>query len=1027
VLRESVSSQLDDALTAERAYDWSVALQAYSQLRSTPDRVDRCRALIGLARCLLQTRNRGETDEAGEALEEARALASEIGDPSLEGQQLLQWGHIQEHQGYLQRALERYIEALTVLPRTATGDYVEASLTLASALRRRGELGLAKTRLDGVEDLVSTLDPRLSVLYQEELAAVHMARGEYRQAIRGLHKALALDETIAGGATARGRLLLAESLRLVGDLPESHKLIDEALSLYKAREATMGLSEVYAQLGLWHEDNESYAPAIHAFQESLKHDELSDDRVGQARAKRHMARVLRKSGDSPRARELLVEARDVLFREDHVELAHLWQEEAELALTGDTPNYQDAIALFKRALEVTVEDGDERAIAVAKRHLARAYREDDDLVQAEALLRDAIPPIQDREDLRELDELLDDLGEVLLEQDRYAEAGEVLAESLALDEKLGRVGSKARSLLLLGQVAHETGNHDSALRYLEQAVAVYEDAKQDVGLSEALQHLAAWHLDRGQTTRAVRLLRRGLEIDSRLDDPLGRTRARRLLAAAYRQRGDLERADEYLDEARRDLAPIDDPVERALVECENAYIDLARGAADPAGKHALRAQALFEEVGHRPVDVATCERLRAMSAAHCGRYKEALEMLGRARTVFEERGDMPELDELHDDLAEVWLMQGRLDLARTSAKDSLAVGASPGGWAFGRGRSLLLLAQISMDEGREGQTASREYIDEALKLYDTQENEAGQCRAYLARGDWHVTEGDLNGAMTQYKKARARAHRLRDLHRAATCHRKLAGIHLQRHEIQRAEDALRDASESLEGIADPRARAPLDLEWGRLLLAKGEHTDAITSLRRAVTAFRELRVDQEWRTALRLLSTCLHADGQTSAALESMREMEQESASMYNVLLSDMHPRVADASRPSFASGNFKDAVNNAFTAVELLIKECTAELANPPAWKDAFSKHVRLLMAQDDSWGDGISSKNRGTETFQHFITGSREFFYNPAKHDNVHFSAVSAFAAIATANVIAETVEQRDLPWLVQPEPVSTLAVED
>lgn len=1009
------SERLDEALVAERRLDWPAALQVYTQLRTTNDRVDRCRALVGLARCLLQTRNRGEIDGAAEALEGARALAAEIGNPALEGQLLLQWGNVEEHRGFLQHALERYEKAVELLPIAFGLEHVEASLALASAERRRGELERSLTRLRELD--TSHLESRLQAEYQDELGAVLMARGEYREAIEALRQGLELDEAInRHHAGARSQLLLAEALRHTGELAEARNLIDQAVNAYRKQGAAAGLSEAHAQLGLWHEDSESYASAVRSFQESLKQDELSDDRVGQARAKRHMARVFRKSGDSARAHELLEEAHDVLSREDDVEMASLWQEEAELALTGPAPNYERAINRFKRAYDVAVTDGDERVIAIAQRHLARAYREDDNLQEAEDLLRKALPTLKTRGDLRELDDLLDDLGEVLLEQDRYTEAQEMLERSLVLDEQLGRVSSKARSLLLLGQVAHESGDQASAQDYLEQAMEVYSEVKQDVGLSEVLQHMAAWYLDRGQSAQAVDLLRKGLKIDSRLDDPVGRARARRLLAVAYRQSGDLERAGEYLDEARLDLGQIDDPVERALLDCEHARIDLAGGAASAAAARLRRAQEVFEAVGQRPVDIATCERLCALAAAHQGFYDEALALLDHARTVFVERGDIPELDDLHDDMAEVWLMQGNLERARASANESLTVGASTSGWSFGRGRSLLLLAEISMHEGGAGRTSSREHIDEALKLYQEQSNDAGRCRAFIALGDWHVAESQLGDATIAYKQARSHAHRLRDLRKVATCNRKLAAIHLDRHEVQRAEDALRDAKESLGTITDPRELAPLDLEWGRLSMAKEQHVEAIQPLRRATDGFERLHQEDERRAALQLLSTCFQALGQTSDALECVREMGLGSAHMYNVLIQDLHPRIAAASHPCFATGNLSDAVQNAFGALELMIKERTADLDPPPKWNAHLSHHIDKLFERDEGWGKGITEKPGRLALLSSFVTASREIFFNPAKHEKSHFSPNEAFAAIATAHVIAETVEHSELPWLGQ-----------
>jgi tetratricopeptide (TPR) repeat protein len=1008
--QRSVSSQLDAALAQERSLEWSAALDRYSRLRSTPDQTDRCRALLGLARCLLQTRNRGETEEATDALEEARALAAGIDDESLSGQQLLLWGHIQEHQGYLQRALESYSSALRLLPRSATDHYVEATITLASALRRRGELASALVHLTGLDETEVGAGQR--VAYQQELGAVMIARGEYAGAAEVLRRGLTHD---AHSASPRLRMLLAEALRHTGGRDEAKLLLDEAIALCTREGSTMELSEAYSHLGHWHEDNESYASAVHAFDDSLKQDELSEDRVGQARAKRNMARIFRKTGDSSRATELLNDAKEVLFREDQVELALLWQEEAELALTGSKPNYTEAIRLFTGACEIIEADGDERAIAVAQRRLARAYREDDDLDEAERLLKEALPALEQRGDLRELDELLDDLGEVFLEQGFYERAQEVLDRSLQLDIDLGRVTSRARSLMLLGRVAHEKGDHDSALKYLAEAVELYSEIKQDVGLSEALQHMAAWHLDRGQTKAAINLLRRGLAIDSRVDDSLGRARARRLLAAAYRQRGDLARADEYLDDARKDLAPIDDPVERALIEIEDARIHLARGAADDAIRHAQTALGLFQDVKDRPVDEAICERLLAMAHAYRGDYEEAQRRLDAARGVFEERHDIPELDELHDDLAEVWLLQGRLQLARESAMESLKVGGSRG-WSFGKGRSLLLLAQIGMSEGGEAAHTSHQYIEEALALYKEQSNEAGECRADMVLGDWFLGSGDLAKALASYKHARATAHRLRDLRSVAACQRKLATIHLSRHEVQRAEDALRDADEALQGITDPRARAPLKLDWGRLLMAKGAHAQAIPPLQDAVAGFHTLKNTDAHRTALRLLSTCLQADGQTGPALECVREMGEESTFMYNVLLEDLHPRIAQASRPNFVSGNYKEAVNAAFAAVEELAKEATAHLPQPRNWADSMWRHIEALAEASDWWGPSIKNKKGGVKQFGEFASGCSRFFYNESKHERVSHSPTSAFAAITAAHIIAETLELQDLPWALK-----------
>lgn len=992
-----------DALRLEENGQWREAAAGYRALIRNKAPATRCQALIGLARCLLETCKQGETDEADELLCEAEKLLVELGEPELRGQLLLQQGRLDELQGELKRALARYSEARSVLE-TAGAGLVEADLVLASAERRRGELNHALSRLQAIDE--ASLPPRLLAEFLDEMGAVLLARGETRAAIEILERALDLDEADASDyAGGRSRLLLADACMRGGMRPRAKELIDEAVNIYQQNRAEAGLSEAYALTGLWYEESEDYVSAAQFYQESYELDRQSDDRLGQARAKRRQGRTYRKRGQTARARELFEEARRLQPRGDDVEAAALYREEGQLALSGSEPDYEKAIVLFQRALSIAEEDGDARVTAIAKRNLARALREDDQLAEAEKLLLDAKEALQERGDLRELDDLLDDLGEVLLEQCRFDEAEAFLLESLELDRQLGRIASKGRTLLLLGRVAIEKGERGKAGGFFREALHVYRSANLEVGLSDALQQVGMWHLSQGKLEEAIECFHDGLEIDNRLNDPLGRVRAKRSLAAAFRLRGNIDRADDYLREAQRDMGSIDDPVERAQLELEAGRLALARGANREARERVGIARDVFEKVGRRD-DEASCCRVLALAVAYEGRYGEAINLLERAREVFEEARDVPELDELYDDLATVYLMSRQLDRAEENVVRSLEVGSRMG-WVQGKGRSLLLLGKIALERGNL--ESARGHIVAAREAYAAVHDEVGESEACVQLGDWYVKNLDYVRAVLEFKQARRLEQQHRDRRGVARCNRKLANVYLERNEFERAEEALEEAETSLAGIDDPRERAPLELELGRLWSKKEEHRRAVHHFRAALEGFNQLSQDDERRVTYQLLITSYQAQGELAEALECIREMGIERAAMYGVLVRDLHPRVAEAAQESFVSGRYQDAVMRAFKALEEELMQRAARLSDPPSPRagvhDVLDRLVQTATA-DMPLAD-TQTRNR----FRDFTLGGFELLRNAVVHRNPDLSPADTFAAISVAHLISAILDGHPL----------------
>jgi tetratricopeptide (TPR) repeat protein len=986
----------------ERTGRWEEASQRYRELLGSASERVRCNARIRLARCLLETCNRGETDEAEDLLAEAERMSILQDDQALRGELLLQQGRLDDLNARLKHALAKYERARAALE-SASFDLAEVDLVLASAERRRGEYNKSLERLSSLD--TSALPEWLRAEFYDELGATLLARGQARDAVVELEKGLALDDATGSEyAGGRSKLLLAQAFMRVGSLDQAFTLIEEAITAYRREESTAGLSEAYGVMGSWYEDREDYTAAIHAYLDSYEHDRTSGDLPGMIRAKRRLARAYRKRGDYARARELLTDARELLSADDDVERAAILREEGHLAISGSNPDYEEGIRLFEAALAIAEEDEDERTIAIAKRDLAAAYRADDDFERAEALLLEAREAFERRGDLHELDDLLDDLGELKLESDKYPEARTYLLESLKLDNELGRVASKARSLLLLGRVASRTADQDMAGEHFEEARELYEKARNDVGLSDALKALAGWQLTQGQVDAAVQRLQQSLDIDNRLDRRLGRVHAKRLLAAAMRERGNPDRGAEYLTDAREDLEGINDPVERAMLDFEDGRLRLAANDNSSARTLLERARRVFER-NNSPVDAASCQRFLALAAAYEGRYGEALTLLGQAKKVFEDRGDFVELDDLYDDLGTVNLLRGDYEEARACVEESLKLGQQ-GSWKRGKGRSLIILAKIA--NARHDRAATRRHLDDALELFQRIGDEIGQATALVELGDWHAASGvigpDLSDdrAVAAYKDARRLLQHHRNRHDVARCNRKLALVYLDRGELQRADEALADARAELWGVDDPRDVAPLEFACGKLESARNDHAKAVEHLGRALDGFTLLGQDDRRNETHRLLVNSYQAQGDFKSALDCIRQMNAEKTAMYTVLVDELDDGIARAATASFASGAYANAVDLAFGELEREFRSRAMELQTNVATSAPVADHIA-------AWGElapleegSFLLDRAATQMFARFCSATFDVVRSPA-YRGLAERPEDAFAALSIAHWIA------------------------
>jgi tetratricopeptide (TPR) repeat protein len=977
-----------DGIELEDDGSFAAAARLYRRLlHETSGPGERAELLIRLSSTL---RHNGEPDEAEEYLAEALKLSDEAGDDHLRALVALEEGQLAEERGKLKSASAQYATAAQLM--AGSPEEPQVSVRLASVERRRGVLDQALTRLRGLMAVSLPADLEAEVL--DELGAVLVARGEYDQAVDILARAVELD-LLAKRAFAAGRsqLLLAEAHLCRGDRRLAKHWIRQAHDTYEdAGDNRRGLSDTHLLYGRLHEDANEFDAAAKSYRLALRLDQESDDQLGQARALRMLAGVRRKQGDVDQAEEHLEEARNLLQGKDNddVEWAALITESGLLALRQF--DFVGAMRYFQQALSLAEDDAEDRAIAMAKRHLSAAKRENGELAAAANLLQQAMPVFEKRGDLRGLAELLDDIGELLIEQGNYREAIGYLERGYELDQGVGATASRAWSLLLLGRAHLQLGERNKAGTYLKKAQNEYDECEDEAGLAAASYELGTWLAYEGQDRDAIRSFRRALVIQNRQSDRAGIIRTCRELSAAYRRLGDIVRAAEYLEDAGRELGQATDLTERGLLNMESARLALARNDYEGAGQLLRLARRDLETAGV-DVEAATCLKLQAQVEVGRRNYAAALNLLEQAKAVFEQHEDRPELDDLYDDLGVITMEMGDLPAARRHIQHSLELGQQMG-WFHGKGRSFVTLGDIALRDSDLEE--ARVNYGEALRAYDEAGDEVGKSDCLQRLGDWFALNQQYPEAVRHYKEARRIDQLHRDLRGLAQVSRKLGEVYLAQDQNGRAAEALEQAEDYLQG-ADGSERANIQFALGRLAAARNDFDEATANFKKALTGFQRFSIQDRIDETRRHLIECYKMLGQADKALEHMRSLGIAHASMWQSLLEDMHPVIKEAARKAFYAGAYEDAVIAGYKALELRIRELA------PDGSGEISTVIRRYLTPA-AHGIAPFRNERALARYSEFTVASFELFRNPIAHASSNLSALEAFSALCVASFIVE-----------------------
>jgi DNA-binding SARP family transcriptional activator len=287
------------------------------------------------------------------------------------------------------------------------------------------------------------------------------------------------------------------------------------------------------------------------------------------------------------------------------------------------------------------------------------------------------------------------LASVFLQEAHYLQAGDCLAESLALFRQAGDQVGEARALGSLAAVEDRQGHYAPAADYTQQALVLFRQVGDRAGEIRALTNLGAVEQQIGNYDSAAVHLSEALDLSRQASDEAG-------VAGALAFLGEVE---------------------------------VLRGRYQLAAEHLQRAAALYQQLGDRPSEAWTLDGLGTLHMrleqpeAAAQRYRQALALL---RELGDRGGEAWALN----GLGEAALRAGRPAEALTHHASALAIVAHTGGRDqearahTGLGRAQHALRDVGV---------AREHFTRALDIYtDLGTPDADQVRAYLAGLDEFV-------------------------------------------------------------------------------------------------------------------------------------------------------------------------------------------------------------------------------------------------------------------------------------------------
>lgn len=281
-----------------------------------------------------------------------------------------------------------------------------------------------------------------------------------------------------------------------------------------------------------------------------------------------------------------------------------------------------------------------------------------------------------REDERNINTLLGNIGTLLRRAGRFREAVPLLEEVLRRQAALGaraKPATRGNVLNALGLCHWRLGDLDKAIALMEQAIAVRTEIGHAVGVAGSTENIGSILMEKGDYLAARKKMDEARAVYERLGSI-------RHLATHLANSGALYLKQDELEKAKAELARAVELSDQAGNRAGAALTLANLAAAHQVGGEIPEALALFEQVLARQeqlgVDLDRASTLGSLGSLHMalGDHETARVMLEKSLALREPLGDKRGVANVRGNLGLLWYRQHEYAKAAIELEKALAVG-----------------------------------------------------------------------------------------------------------------------------------------------------------------------------------------------------------------------------------------------------------------------------------------------------------------------------------------------------------------
>jgi tetratricopeptide (TPR) repeat protein len=785
LLRINWGSLYEDLARYRKArHEYGVALEIYEGQKAPAGEATARRHLGSVLHQM------GSLAEAEQELHLARTLLEQ--EQNQDAPELIEvmnlLGRVFEDQGRTSEAMELFGEAHDLADSLGIAPAkVECLRRMGSALAVRGELDESVSRYQQAIDICRHLDDRreLAEIYGD-LGDVLVEQGKLDEAVKVFKAAAERLDHDNPLVFALAKRRLGAVYQEKGEYKRAEEFYSEADSLLDNLDDAGERAVLYTAWGSLSQERGRMRDALARFKQALAINESHRHQMGEAICRRHIGSALHDLGRLEEAESELRRARALFEQQGSEDKPELIEVANQLgSVLQDQGRISEALELFREAHHQADLLGIGPAKVESIRCMGSALAASGNLTEAESRYHEAIELCSEQNDEVALSALYGEFGDVLSEQGRLEGAIDAYKNSLALDQNHQDTLGLARANRRLGAAYQRRGDHDRALDYYKEAERLL--ARLDDDDERALLHLhrGSSFEDQGKYAKALSeySFARSKYQDQR--NALKTAFAARCEGSAQLQLNRISEAEASATQALEQLTGVEDKPEE--VECTNLLgaVRRAQGRLDEAFELHSKALAIADALSLQPARASSMRHLGAVLAERPDEGpRRALDRLQGALAIYDELEDHVARSEVHDDIADVSLILGRVDEAVTHYEIGLRIARRLDRYAL-TADILLGLARCSRQLGKLD--GVRVHLDDARQIIDQIDSSpARQARLRLELAQINEDEEKHDAAIEGYEKALESFVECNDTLNTLECHRLLLAAHTRRRNFSQA-------------------------------------------------------------------------------------------------------------------------------------------------------------------------------------------------------------------------------------------------